>query len=293
MAEKYKNEEWLRGQYKTKGLSATTIALGEHVSETTITYYLKKFGIYEKGRRGDRNVKTLSNTFVKVKCSGCDEITLKSLKEVRRTDRVSKDEMYCSRGCADNAHSKRMAADNNPNYEGKWHGPEPSTILSAEQRREFTLRQIQRHRDAGTFDEFMAPIHLGHKRFFSTEEGKRKRREIGIKGMLAASSGKRTSIEIAMSEELTRRGIEHTEQFNLDGVFVPDFMLTEHNIIIECDGDYWHSLPENVVRDKRKNAYYRMKGITYFRFWEREINADVEACVDIILTEINAKETTY
>ena len=28
------------------------------------------------------------------------------------------------------------------------------------------------------------------------------------------------------------------------------------NIIIDCDGKYWHSLPENAERDKRVNKWF-------------------------------------
>ena len=69
-----------------------------------------------------------------------------------------------------------------------------------------------------------------------------------------------------------------------------DFFLPRHNIIIECDGEYWHTLPEVVSRDKRKNAYINSRGYSLYRFWESEINESVEACVDIVVAEINDKE---
>lgn len=290
MARNYKEISWLEREYKDKGLSSTTIARNEGVSETTITYYLKKYNLHEKGRMGNKFRKTQRNSFVEIKCSECNKEVLKSLEEVNRKDRADKSNMYCSRKCADKAHSKRMLGKGNPNFEGTWYGPNPKTILTTEQRRENTLRVIQRYKEEGVFEEMMEKVHEGHREYFSTPEGKRKRREAGILGTIAASDGRRTSIEVKMAEELGRRGIEYIEQYNLDDIFVPDFFLPEYRIIIECDGDYWHRLPEVVKRDNRKNAYYKSRRYPYFRFWESEINTDVEACVDIVLAEINESE---
>lgn len=100
----------------------------------------------------------------------------------------------------------------------------------------------------------------------------------------------RTSIEIKMAEELTRRQIEYTEQHNLGNKFALDFFLPEYGIVIECDGDYWHRLPNVARRDKSKNAYIKACGYSLYRFWESEINTDVEACVDVVIAEINDKE---
>lgn len=99
----------------------------------------------------------------------------------------------------------------------------------------------------------------------------------------------RTSIEIKMAEELKSRDIKYEEQYRV-GIFTADFYLPEYDIIIECDGDYWHNLPEVKTRDKSKNAYIKACGYSLYRFWEHEINTDVGACVDVVLAEINEKE---
>jgi very-short-patch-repair endonuclease len=138
----------------------------------------------------------------------------------------------------------------------------------------------------GGGDKLMA----GNAIFFQTEEGKQKRRECGVKGALVCSEGKRTSIEIKMADELASRGIEYEEQRNLGDKFLLDFFLPEYNIVIECDGDYWHRLPSSIRRDKAKNAYIKACDLSLFRFWESEINTDVGACVDVVLTKINEME---
>jgi very-short-patch-repair endonuclease len=128
----------------------------------------------------------------------------------------------------------------------------------------------------------------GNKEYFSTPEGKAKRSQNGVKSALKFSKRNiRTSIEIKMAEELSSRGIEYVEQRNLGDKFLLDFFLPEYGIVIECDGDYWHRLPKSIRRDKAKNAYVKACGYSLYRFWESEINADVGACVDVVLAEIN------
>jgi len=71
------------------------------------------------------------------------------------------------------------------------------------------------------------------------------------------------------------------------------------DIIIECDGDYWHTNPKiydykkldsrqrkNLQRDKFKNKYLRKKGWKVFRFFESDINGSAEKCVNGIAKEI-------
>lgn len=40
----------------------------------------------------------------------------------------------------------------------------------------------------------------------------------------------------------------------------PDFIHRAYNLIIEYDGTYWHSLPEKILSDKKRNAAYRRRG---------------------------------
>jgi len=108
-----------------------------------------------------------------------------------------------------------------------------------------------------------------------------------------------TKIEIKIGKELTKRQISYISQYPLDKKFVCDFVLIPFNIVIECDGDYWHANPkiyppadlnktqlEKVKRDKFKDLYLSKKGWKIFRFFESDINKSPEKCVDKIINEI-------
>ena len=91
-----------------------------------------------------------------------------------------------------------------------------------------------------------------------------------------------TDIEVAMQKELERRKIPFKTHKIVGAVvhFVDIFI--EPNIIIECDGNYWHSLPKTVRRDKQLAETYIKAGRLLLRYTENEIKANVDGCVDEI-----------
>lgn len=81
-----------------------------------------------------------------------------------------------------------------------------------------------------------------------------------------------TSIEKKVYNELKLRGLLFETQKLIKGKFVVDAYIPSLNLVIEADGDYWHSLEENKNRDKSKNAYLSTCGYNLLRLSETEIN---------------------
>lgn len=54
--------------------------------------------------------------------------------------------------------------------------------------------------------------------------------------------------------------------------YIVDLLLPKHMIIIECDGEYWHSLPDKSERDKRKDEFLVGLGYQVIRITDKEIN---------------------
>ena len=81
-----------------------------------------------------------------------------------------------------------------------------------------------------------------------------------------------TSIEVKLYEELKNRGLLFETQKLINGKFVVDAYIPSLNLVIEADGDYWHSLPENKARDRSKNGYLKVSGYNLLRVSETEIN---------------------
>lgn len=81
-----------------------------------------------------------------------------------------------------------------------------------------------------------------------------------------------TSIEKTVYQELKLRGLLFEKQKLINGRFLVDAYIPSLNLVIECDGNYWHSLPKTVKRDKTKNAYLKKCGYNLIRLSETEIN---------------------
>ena len=80
-----------------------------------------------------------------------------------------------------------------------------------------------------------------------------------------------TSIEIKIYSELARLDLIFDKQKLINGRFLVDAYIPSLNLVIEADGDYWHSLDWAVRNDKRKNAYLRKCGYQVLRIPEHEI----------------------
>jgi DNA mismatch endonuclease (patch repair protein) len=85
-----------------------------------------------------------------------------------------------------------------------------------------------------------------------------------------------TGIEIKIKKVLTELSIQFEFQKRISNISVVDFYIPSKNMIIFCDGDYWHNLPGLKERDKKINFLLTEKGFTILRFWEHEINKNID-----------------
>lgn len=93
-----------------------------------------------------------------------------------------------------------------------------------------------------------------------------------LKGLLKQKTMKEpTSIEKKVYEELKARGLLFEKQKLINGRFLVDAYIPSLNLVIEADGNYWHSLEKVKKRDKTKNAYLTKCGYKLLRLSETEI----------------------
>jgi len=67
------------------------------------------------------------------------------------------------------------------------------------------------------------------------------RREEHIKRLKKLRKGKDTYIEKIIESLLKTLKIKIKKQFIIKNTSIADFYLPDHNLLIYCDGDYWHS----------------------------------------------------
>lgn len=96
---------------------------------------------------------------------------------------------------------------------------------------------------------------------------------------MSTQMGKRSSIELVIEEELEKLGMIYEIQKRI-GRYLVDFYLPHLSLVIECDGDYWHSRPGVAEKDKRKDKWLRKNGYSIIRLTETEIrNNPTEALI--------------
>lgn len=81
-----------------------------------------------------------------------------------------------------------------------------------------------------------------------------------------------TSIELGVGAALDFLGWQHSSQYRPPGCrFVYDEYVLALNLLIEADGEYWHSLPRTKNRDKEKDEWADHHGYGLLRLWESDI----------------------
>ncbi|MDE1850796.1 MAG: DUF559 domain-containing protein [Candidatus Micrarchaeota archaeon] len=132
-------------------------------------------------------------------------------------------------------------------------------------------------------------INIGKKH---TELTKTKIRMARLKQIIPA---KDTSLERRFQKALTEVGVYYRTHVNLIGQ--PDIFI-EPNICVFLDGCYWHGCQtcnfcrdetlniKRVEKDRRVNEQLISEGYKVLRFWEHDIDADIDSCVKYVLVTL-------
>lgn len=82
-----------------------------------------------------------------------------------------------------------------------------------------------------------------------------------------------TKIEAKVEDQLRKYGIKFFKQKPLNGGhFIIDFYLPEYQLVVECNGSYWHKTTKRAERDKELEKYVLSKGKDILWLWDYEIN---------------------
>jgi very-short-patch-repair endonuclease len=109
-------------------------------------------------------------------------------------------------------------------------------------------------------------------------------REYGIEiKRLHYSMPRETTIETLLYGELERRNVPFVRQQVVDVRYLVDALIMGAKIVIECEGDYWHSLPGRPEQDAKRQKYLQSRGYIVLRFSEAAIRADARACGEIVV----------
>ena len=154
---------------------------------------------------------------------------------------------------------------------GKWTREEIKSKLS-KYRKGKTYEEIYGKNKAKKIKKKMGDSKKGDKNPMKNPEN--------VKKVLKAINKFNTSIEKKITKELKKLNIDYIHQFNFYSKYLCDFAIPNKKTIIECDGDYWHSLPKTKIKDKRKDKFIIKKGWKIIRLKEKDINNNIQKCID-------------
>jgi DNA mismatch endonuclease (patch repair protein) len=118
--------------------------------------------------------------------------------------------------------------------------------------------------------------------------------------VMARITGKDTRPELAFRRGLFRRGRRFRIHFHVHGICRVDVAFPRQRVAIQIDGCFWHGCPIHAVRPKTNSAFWDHKirvnrardqrqdeslkssGWLVLRFWEHEIEDQLEAALDMV-----------
>lgn len=122
---------------------------------------------------------------------------------------------------------------------------------------------------------------------------------------MRANKGKDTKPELLLRKALWRMGFRYRLNSRLPGR--PDMVFPSARVAVFVDGCFWHGCPEhfqqpannaafwkgkianNVVRDSAVTNQLTEAGWLVLRFWEHEVNASVENCIQRVVNVLRAR----
>jgi very-short-patch-repair endonuclease len=161
---------------------------------------------------------------------------------------------FCSRACM-NAHKRTVTGEEHPLYTQvtcvcQWCGSEYKSKKVLSTRTKFCSRQCQ-----GAYT---------------------------IKHQARAATGIENAVEFMLKEV----GADYESQKRM-GRFLCDFYVCAADLVIECDGIYWHGIPKVKKRDKNKDKWLVLHGHRVLRLKEMDINLNPDWCKLQILIAVS------
>jgi len=118
--------------------------------------------------------------------------------------------------------------------------------------------------------------------------------------------GKNTKPELFLRKYLFSKGLRGY-RLNPKLLGKPDIIFNKHKLLIFIDGCFWHKCPKcfikprtnvkfwnkkingNIKRDLNVNQLLKKEGWKVIRFWEHEINKNIESCYKKIIQKLKKK----
>lgn len=131
------------------------------------------------------------------------------------------------------------------------------------------------------------------KKRWSNPEERKKQRERKVLWIKKNGFNKQSKLEKLFESLLIKLGISFEPQYPVNG-YLYDFYVVDRNTLIEVDGDWFHFnkkiykkvtsiVQENTINnDKIKNNIAKKEGYNLIRFWEDDINNNLDNVINTL-----------
>ncbi len=124
--------------------------------------------------------------------------------------------------------------------------------------------------------------------------------------------GANSKPEMRFRRALWKKGIRYrVNSKTLPGK--PDVSIKKYKLAIFIDGEFWHGynwnerkaalksnrrfwipkIERNIQRDREVNAQLTTMGYTVFRFWAKEVNQNLETCINDVLMYLDTGDINF
>lgn len=91
-----------------------------------------------------------------------------------------------------------------------------------------------------------------------------------------------TNLERVVKEFLDTKGVKYIPQYPLRQGFIADFALPDKKIIIEVDGERWHSEKKKIKKDRFRDYMLKREGWNTIRIKEKNIDKLTELLSSVL-----------
>lgn len=200
----------------------------------------------------------------------------------------SKDQKFCSRKCSDR-HQTLLVGEDNPHFKQVGVVCKQCGIVFYDRTSHAKRRKFCSYACFNNYQQKdeQYKIRMSNVLKKNKEDGK------------MMSEQTMTKPHRLVVEKLKELGIKYQCEYPLK-YYLVDIYLSEYDLMIEINGDYWHSNPilgydtngleqkKRIKRDKSKHTYIQnWFGIEVLYLWEKDILDNIELCMAIINEYIN------
>jgi len=122
------------------------------------------------------------------------------------------------------------------------------------------------------------------------EERRERNKNSAKAGAIASQKANPSSIEKLICKILDRLNIKYKTQISFcHGKFIVDIYVPSKNLVIECNGTYWHNydkFPKQKIRDNNLQRYCDKWGYKLAWIWEKDIRKNPKLALKNVLENI-------